>query len=96
MRMVKIKGRAIDRAVFINGERIFPHASQNIINHSPEGFAWGYLGSGPSQLALGILLHFYQPDQAVFNYANLKHDLIAGLTMMEDFEVEIDIDKYGK
>ena len=25
-------------------------------NHSPAGFAWGYAGSGPAQLALAILL----------------------------------------
>lgn len=26
--------------------------------HSPDGFAWGYLGSGPHDLALNTLLHF--------------------------------------
>lgn len=25
------------------------------VNHSPTGFAWGYLGSGPAQLAVAIL-----------------------------------------
>lgn|SRR5579885_1943873 len=28
----------------------------DIINHSPTGFAWGYSGSGPAQLALAILV----------------------------------------
>lgn len=27
-----------------------------IRNHSPDGFEWGYRGSGPAQLALAILL----------------------------------------
>ena len=31
-------------------------ASQELVNHSPDGFNWGYGGSGPSQLALGLLL----------------------------------------
>ena len=31
--------------------------SQKLINHSPNGFNWEYGGSGPSQLALGLLLH---------------------------------------
>jgi len=26
-----------------------------VINHSPDGFSWGYSGSGPAQLALAIL-----------------------------------------
>lgn len=27
-----------------------------VYNHSPTGFAWGYLGSGPAQTALAILM----------------------------------------
>lgn len=30
-----------------------------LMNHSPSGFAWGYSGSGPSQLALAILCDFF-------------------------------------
>src|SRR5262245_12952424 len=34
---------------------------QEIRNHSPTGFSWGYDGSGPAQLALAILAdHFSQ------------------------------------
>ena len=29
--------------------------SLEIADHSPDGFNWGYDGSGPAQLALGIL-----------------------------------------
>jgi len=28
----------------------------DIINHSPDGFAWGYGGSGPAQLSLALLI----------------------------------------
>lgn len=31
-------------------------------NHSPEGFEWGYGGSGPAQLALAILADCLGPD----------------------------------
>ena len=34
---------------------------QELWNHS-QGFAWGYSGSGPSQLALAILAHFTGDD----------------------------------
>jgi hypothetical protein len=27
----------------------------DLVNHSPDGFAWGYAGSGPAQLALALL-----------------------------------------
>lgn len=33
-----------------------PCHSQAIKNHSPDGYNWGYGGSGPSQLALALLL----------------------------------------
>lgn len=49
-------GRGFNRC-YINGSEIFHYASQEIKNHSPNGFEWGYGGSGPSQLALAIVYH---------------------------------------
>jgi len=54
----------------INGEAI-AHVEENgiweplpfrldLANHSPDGFEWGYQGSGPAQLALAILADLYQ------------------------------------
>lgn len=37
-------------------EELSPAPSLALRSHSPDGFEWGYMGSGPSQLALGILL----------------------------------------
>ncbi len=51
--------------VFLNGEILRPLKSQQILNHSPDGFAWGYSGSGPAQLALAILLEYTLQDKAV-------------------------------
>lgn len=34
-------------------------------NHSPTGIAYGYAGSGPAQLALGILAHWLGPGREV-------------------------------
>ena len=49
--------------VTVDGYELEPGKSQSIINHSPDGFEFGYGGSGPSQLALAILLeHFTTPD----------------------------------
>ncbi len=31
-------------------------------NHSPDGFAWGYEGSGPAQLALAVAADVLQDD----------------------------------
>ncbi len=41
--------------------------------HSPTGFAWGYGGSGPAQLALAILIdhftHHGMPEAEAIDYA---------------------------
>lgn len=34
----------------------------HIRSHSPTGFSWGYGGSGPSQLALAILVDLFGKD----------------------------------
>lgn len=39
-----------------DGEPLDPAPSQKLYNHSPDGFAWGYAGSGSAQLALALLL----------------------------------------
>jgi hypothetical protein len=41
--------------VIQNGKRYPLPRFEEIANHSPDGFEWGYGGSGPAQLALAIL-----------------------------------------
>ena len=49
-------------------------------NHSPTGFAWGYGGSGPAQLALAILMHALgDADRALRLYQDFKWAVIAKL-----------------
>jgi len=51
-----LRGELVTSRVWLNGEELFPNDSQKVRNHSPDGFAWGYGGSGPAQLALAICL----------------------------------------
>ncbi len=52
----------------------------DIANHSPTGFAWGYAGSGPAQLALAILANEYGSlDRAPCHYQDFKQFVVAGL-----------------
>ncbi len=48
-------------------------------NHSPTGFEWGYLGSGPHQLALAILAEVVGADVARQHYSDYCHEVIACL-----------------
>ena len=50
-------------------------------NHSPTGFSWGYPGSGPAQLALAILSHHTDNDEyALRNYQNFKTEVITKIS----------------
>jgi len=61
----------------------------DLVNHSPSGFAWGYPGSGPSQLSLAILAHHFKDDAtALQHYQEFKDDVIARYPMDEDFYLE--------
>ncbi len=60
-------------------EKLSPAASQRLRNHSPDGFQWGYGGSGPAQLALALLLDVTgNPALAQAFYQHFKFDKVAG------------------
>jgi hypothetical protein len=85
----KLIGFIESREVYLDGKQLHPEKSQKIINHSPDGFSWGYNGSGPAQLALAILLEITSTEKALRNYQDLKNQIIAELPQT-DFETTFD------
>jgi hypothetical protein len=68
--------RGVD--VTVNGNPLNPRL--DLRNHSPNGFEWGYCGSGPAQLALAILAdHLANDEQALDYYQRFKWAVIAEL-----------------
>jgi hypothetical protein len=60
-----------------------PGPSQRLFNHSPDGFEWGYGGSGPAQLSLAMLLDHFdgkegKDELALKDYQDFKFAVIAG------------------
>lgn len=47
------------------------------VYHSPDGFEWGYGGSGPADLALNILRMFVPPPEAWRLHHEFKFGVIA-------------------
>ena len=80
---ITIKGKWSSRRVWIDGNELLPDRSQELCNHSPDGFNWGYCGSGPAQLALAILLEYTDVEVALRNYQNFKMNIIAALHQKE-------------
>lgn len=68
--------------VDVEGERPLPHA----MLHSPDGFQWGYHGSGPADLARSICQDClgYVPSPAV--YQQVKDQLVATI-QTDSFEL---------
>jgi hypothetical protein len=72
------------------GKRITTLNPRNDLwNHSPDGFQWGYGGSGPAQLALALLVDATGDDRlAVRLHQPFKWQFVASLgdswTMTED------------
>jgi hypothetical protein len=61
-----------------SSQDLTPAASQALINHSPDGFEWGYQGSGPAQLALAILLDFTRDPELADRYHQMfKSEVVA-------------------
>jgi hypothetical protein len=89
---IQLKGKweKFGNRVWINGRELKPDYSQKIWNKSPTGFAWGYLGSGPSQLALAVMLRVLPKHQAIALHQDFKERFIATLPQT-DFEIEIDL-----
>jgi hypothetical protein len=61
--LVRVQALSRNTPVLVDGEPLDPAASRKVYNHSPDGFAWGYNGSGPAQLALAILMRHTDADQ---------------------------------
>jgi hypothetical protein len=80
-----IYGCAATHSVLHDGTPLDLEHSLRLKRHSPTGFAWGYAGSGPAQLALALLLEFTTETEALARYQAFKADLVAPLPMGHDF-----------
>ena len=78
------KGRSV--VVNVDGSPLPPRF--DLKNHSPDGFSWGYRGSGPAQLALAMLAYHFAhagtnqklaDAKALRLYQRFKEKLIASL-----------------
>ncbi|MFB0523952.1 MAG: DUF6166 domain-containing protein [Phycisphaerae bacterium] len=64
-----------------------------LVWHSPDGFNWGYGGSGPADLALNILYDYFRriklkkaKQTAIALYQRFKWDVVSGLP--DNFELQ--------
>ena len=88
MSILKIKADPMTRNVSINGEHLSPVNSLTFRNHSPDGFNWGYWGSGPAQLALAICMTQLDPDDALLCYQDFKQEHVGNWRGPVDLDLD--------
>lgn len=78
-----INGDGMVKVTVGEGDRGHPEdlsPRRDIYDHSPDGFSWGYGGSGPAQLALALTADVLQDDnRATRLYQSLKRTFVAGI-----------------
>lgn len=87
---IEVKGHYEARIVEINNEFLDQGPSLKIRNHSPDGFNWGYGGSGPAQLSLAILMKYLPVEYALELYQDFKFSVV-GKWPQSDFEIELNL-----
>ena len=61
-------------------ERLSPNRSLGLVRHSPAGFDWGYVGSGPAQLACALLLDYTDNETvAQQHHIQFRDDVVSQL-----------------
>jgi hypothetical protein len=90
--IIHLIGNRETREVTINGRLLDPGPSQKIHNHSPDGFNWGYGGSGPAQLALAVMMDQFPLETARRIYQKFKWDFIAKVDGENNLNLVIDTD----
>jgi len=79
MKVNKIENWSEDIVCSRDADGIHTNVPRRIINHSPDGYEWGYGGSGPADFALNILSIFMGQDEAWKYHQDFKWDFIAKL-----------------
>ena len=78
----------MDWQVFKDGVLLSPQRSLQVQSHSPDGFSWGYGGSGPHQLALALLLEEGLDPFSWGNAGSGAHQLAMTLLVEEGLSTE--------
>jgi hypothetical protein len=83
-------GHTVERLTETGWEALPLEPSISRRNHSPTGFSWGYNGSGPTQLALALLLDVAGregEDLALAWYREFRWDTVSRWPMDDSWEI---------
>jgi hypothetical protein len=94
---VRIRGIRTPRCneIWVDGVKLDPGPSLKLRSHSPDGFNWGYCGSGPAQAALAICLHVFGDEYlARFLYQDFKFTHVSRWTIDKDVDQTVNMTEF--
>ncbi len=80
--------------VWLNDKALSHAKSLKHVTHSPEGFNWGYGGSGPAQLAYAICHELYGKDVARQIYQDFKWRFLVAIED-DSFDLVLDLAEFN-
>ena len=83
-----VQGVRATGEVYLAGGRLDPAESLAVAAHSPQGFWWGNVGAGATQLALALLLRATDRETALAHHVAFTWQVIARLPQA-DFELPV-------
>ncbi len=79
---------------WLDGKPLSHAKSLKHVSHSPEGFNWGYGGSGPAQLAYAICHELYGKDTAQRVYQDFKWRFLEAIEA-DSFDLVLDLVEFN-
>lgn len=81
-------GKEDEKGEPIELKELSPKRSQKLDNGSPDGFNWGYYGSGPRQCALGLLLDVTNDkDKSLRWYLHFTQEVLAHMPIDKKLQI---------
>ena len=80
--------------VWLDGKALSHAKSLKHVSHSPDGFNWGYGGSGPAQLAYAICHELYGKDVARKIYQDFKWRYLVAIED-DSFDLVLDLAEFN-
>jgi hypothetical protein len=84
----RVLGRAVVTVHVLTAAGVTSYLLPHLVRHSPDGFNWGYLGSGPADLARSLLADCLGTDPAPGLYQAFKERFIAGLDQDAGWQID--------
>jgi hypothetical protein len=84
----RVHGRAVVTVHVLSSAGVTSYLLPHLVRHSPDGFNWGYAGSGPADLARSLLVDCLGSAPAPRLYQAFKEDFISRLRQDAAWQID--------